>query len=572
MPHQENQVVRSGNDNMNGDDHRSSNLHQPQSRKSSQQSVMAGNKSIDMDQGGPVQPPAENANYGITSAAQPLRVALAPGEKKVIRLRTTPYTAGFKRVMDEYNAKVKNEFLPAPTGTVHPVRNGISVTAPRSVSASVVQGGPVSSLSSPVNTSTISLPELLNSAKNTEKQAAPVYATSSPVETPLTPLFSPTIHERIENAVESQVAEALAPLRFIAGKLSDAVRAIAQENSDFHEQNNTLSRQLDLQYGQIQQQAEHATAHVRALLNLIEAQSSIKHNGANAMGDANAHMTQMVTALPGYLGTVLHRSVLQLTEHSTIAMQQALQPTLQSLQHNARIVQHAVQSVQGTVQQTLEQSLAKTVQQVVQQNFQQAIQYTIQQTIHRTHQQTLRQSSEVIQKTVQQTIQQNVEKAVHQALDGAAQTAIQDALNKTVQVPVQPRGERVSIPGETVPILEQIVVSHHEAIASHHEALFFTEHGTVSSNFSFGPQSLYDSCCSSESLVTGAIGHDCNADDTSGKGLDMNGFRTSLPADGCTNSDGDVAKEMTALVAKPGGQRRNKIKSVFKKVFTLLRK
>lgn len=165
--------------------------------------------------------------------------------------------------------------------------------------------------------------------------------------------FGP-IRDGIENAVEQQVADALSPIRLMTNNLTDNVhalgsirQAINQENDDFHEQNDVLSRQIDLHYRDLRQHSDTANAHVRALAGLIEAHghadlsanahvralanlvethtqinqaATEKVNGnialANQLSQAVADLTQVATnvsqviaGLPGYIGHVVNRAV-----------------------------------------------------------------------------------------------------------------------------------------------------------------------------------------------------------------------------------------------------------------------
>ncbi|UNI20050.1 hypothetical protein JDV02_006178 [Purpureocillium takamizusanense] len=277
-----------------------------------------------------------------------------------------PWTEGFHQVMNQRQQQDGRGSIPAPIGTCRP---GASITGNASsafVKGATVQNGAASAPLPNINT--------------------PTTASSN----------AKTVAESVESAVEQQLASALAPLRFIANNLSQTLRATNQENSDFHEQNNTLSRQLDLQYRQIEQHSENANAQIRALLNLIESQTSNIQGIAQNNDNGHAHgqcasaetvsglmnqMTQMVTAIPGYIVNVMEHS----TQNATLpalyhAIRQAVQTTVQHAVQDAiqNHVQHTVQTmVQSTIQATIQEamqishdSLLRAVQDAAQNNLQ----------------------------------------------------------------------------------------------------------------------------------------------------------------------------------------------------------
>ncbi|ODA81633.1 hypothetical protein RJ55_00134 [Drechmeria coniospora] len=90
------------------------------------------------------------------------------------------------------------------------------------------------------------------------------------------------------------------------------VTATAQENADFHEQNNTLSRQLDLQYHQIRQHSENTSSQISALLHLIETQSTVGQgvtNSLNILNNVASQLTHAVTNVPHFVGNLVQSSV-----------------------------------------------------------------------------------------------------------------------------------------------------------------------------------------------------------------------------------------------------------------------
>ncbi|KAJ6441949.1 Broad-range acid phosphatase DET1 [Purpureocillium lavendulum] len=413
----------------NGDDYRLPNTaYQTPSRKSSQQTLVASDgeqTTTNAQQGGPVQHPmngasvngasingasvsnvsntnnannvANNANSAgnggrrSVSSPHPVLTRIQDGfyawnNNSTPDIGLGPYTNGFNRAMAQRQEEQRARgCVPAPIGTsCRPTANGNGTCASELANGTTVQSGAAS---------------------------APLLGSNMTATTPV----DNNVREGIENAVEQQVSEALGPLRFIAANLGNLVRNVGQENSDFHEQNNTLSRQLDLHYEQINQQSEHANAHVRTLLNLIENQSSNGQGTADSINSLVTQMTQMIASVPGYLGSVL--------QHST---QTGLLPALY------RAVQETVQTnVQHAVQDAVQNNVQYPVQDIIQATMQTATQDAIvnlQDTVHLAVQNEL-------QTTVQHTIQANVQQAVQTAIH-SLQEALTDEMRNAIELVV----------------------------------------------------------------------------------------------------------------------------------------
>lgn len=276
-------------------------------------------------------------------------------------LSTGPWTEGFSQVMNQRQQQNGRGCIPSPIGTCRPAANIAGTASSTLVGGATVQNGVASAPLPDTNTPT-------TSSSSSDAQS---------------------VAETVENVVEQQLASALGPLRFIINSLSQSIRATRQENSDFHEQNNILSRQLDLQYQQIQQHSDNANAQIRALLNLIETQTgniqgNTQNNGQGVSAENNDlvnqitqmvaatadtnddlvnqitqvvaataetnnnlvdQMTQMVTAIPGYIVNVM--------QHSNQTA------TLPALYHAVRqaagqIVQQAVRNMQDTIQHDIQ--------------------------------------------------------------------------------------------------------------------------------------------------------------------------------------------------------------------------
>ncbi|KAL3960133.1 hypothetical protein ACCO45_005250 [Purpureocillium lilacinum] len=287
-------------------------------------------------------------------------------------LSTGPWTEGFSQVMNQRQQQNGRGCIPSPIGTCGPAAN-IAGTA----SSALVDGGIVH-----------------NGAASAPLPTA---------DTPTTPSSdAQTLAETVENVVEQQLASALGPLRFVINSLSQTLRDIRQENSDFHEQNNILSRQLDLQYQQMQQHSDNANAQNRAELNLIETLTNVietqtnngqgnvqdnnRGNGQGATAETNNglvnQMTQMVAATPRYMSSVmqhltmtamlpalsqaLQQSVLQAVQTTVqLAVQDTVQDTNNMVQHSVQLaVRESVQDIRNMVQHSVQAAVRDSVQNI----------------------------------------------------------------------------------------------------------------------------------------------------------------------------------------------------------------
>ncbi|POR34130.1 Uncharacterized protein TPAR_05646 [Tolypocladium paradoxum] len=281
-----------------------------QSRKSSQQTLSSQDGDNATQQGGPVRTIAPGANgnrRSVSANAHRGGPIPPPATVGAARLRNNAWTPGFERAMNNFE-NAGRASIPAPIGTGRPTPGANNIG--RSVSAA---------------------------QQGTSAQAANNYSAR---------LDLGLIRDGIENAVEQQVADALGPIRLMTNNLTDTVhalgsirQAINQENDDLHEQNDVLSRQIDLQYRDIQQNSETANAHVRALAGLIEAHGHSDlstnahvralanlvetHTQINQVATENANVTaalvnqltqvaanlsQVVATLPAYIGHVVNQA------------------------------------------------------------------------------------------------------------------------------------------------------------------------------------------------------------------------------------------------------------------------
>lgn len=275
-------------------------------------------------------------------------------------LSSGPWTEGFSQVMNQRQQQNGRGCIPSPIGTCGLAANIAGTASSAPVDGGIVQNG----------------------------------AASAPLPTADTPTTTSsdaqTLAETVENVVEQQLASALGPLRFVINSLSQTLRDIRQENSDFHEQNNILSRQLDLQYQQMQQHSDNANAQNRAELNLIETltsaietQGNTQNNGqgvstettndlvnhitqmvattAETNGGLVNQITQMVAATPRYMSSVMqHLTMTAMLPAMTQALQQSVLEAVQAtVQTTVRLaiqdaVQNTVQNIHDTVQQSIQ--------------------------------------------------------------------------------------------------------------------------------------------------------------------------------------------------------------------------
>lgn len=146
--------------------------------------------------------------------------------------------------------------------------------------------------------------------------------------TPVTPVDFDNIREAIysivEHTVEEKMADAIGPLRLNIGKLDDSLESIRhrenalndlelhmrREHTDIRDQNDTMSRQLDLHYRTIEQNVEEFRSQSKTMNTMIGAQAD---NIAATINMVN-HLSQVVTNLPLAINQVVHNAVQQQTQ------------------------------------------------------------------------------------------------------------------------------------------------------------------------------------------------------------------------------------------------------------------
>lgn len=107
------------------------------------------------------------------------------------------------------------------------------------------------------------------------------------------------VREAVEQVVEQQMADALGPLRLNINNFTDTVASLRNEKTDFHEQNDVFSRQIDLHYRDIQQLSELAHSHARAFASMMETHSKNNQSMGESLAAANTMIGQLAQIVLG---------------------------------------------------------------------------------------------------------------------------------------------------------------------------------------------------------------------------------------------------------------------------------
>lgn len=129
--------------------------------------------------------------------------------------------------------------------------------------------------------------------------------------TPVTPIdFNSTkdvIYSIIEQAVEEKMNEAVGQMSLNASRLEKSLVSFHRENVDARDQNDTMSRQLDLHYRTIEQNIEEFKTQSKTMNTMIGAQA----DNLAATITMVSHLSQVVTNLPMALNQVVYTAVQQ---------------------------------------------------------------------------------------------------------------------------------------------------------------------------------------------------------------------------------------------------------------------
>ncbi|KAL7821437.1 hypothetical protein V8C44DRAFT_354073 [Trichoderma aethiopicum] len=129
------------------------------------------------------------------------------------------------------------------------------------------------------------------------------------------------IYSIIENTVESKMSDAMGPLRMNINRLDSLESHLRREHTDIREQNDTMSRQLDLHYRTIEQNVEEFKNQSETMNNMINTQARTMNTMIGAQAENLAatinmvsHLSQFVTNLPLAINQVVHNAVQQQTQ------------------------------------------------------------------------------------------------------------------------------------------------------------------------------------------------------------------------------------------------------------------
>ncbi|KAL7944406.1 hypothetical protein V8C42DRAFT_346154 [Trichoderma barbatum] len=225
---------------------------------------------------------------------------------------------------------------PIFAGLITPPESPIRYIQPESLDASISQSpslstctfetNPASSSTNQVQKAMEALSAAIRNA-NKEKIDGDANFSGAP-STPVAPIdfnnASEIIHSIIEQAVEEKMANAMGPLRLNINRLDDSLESVRhqgdilnnleshlrREHTDIRDQNDTMSRQLDLHYRTIEQNMEEFRCQSKTMNTMIGAQAE---NLAATINMAS-HLSQVVTNLPLAINQVVHNAVQQQTQ------------------------------------------------------------------------------------------------------------------------------------------------------------------------------------------------------------------------------------------------------------------
>ncbi|EHK48997.1 hypothetical protein TRIATDRAFT_315364 [Trichoderma atroviride IMI 206040] len=135
---------------------------------------------------------------------------------------------------------------------------------------------------------------------------------------------SEIIYSIIEQGVEEKMVEAVDQIRLHASRLEKSLASFHRENVDARDQNDTMSRQLDLHYRTIEQNIEEFKTQSKTMNTMIGAQA----DNLAATITMVSHLSQVVTNLPMALNQVVYTAVQQQAQQAIrdimFAQQQAM--------------------------------------------------------------------------------------------------------------------------------------------------------------------------------------------------------------------------------------------------------
>ncbi|KAK1245298.1 hypothetical protein MKX08_004927 [Trichoderma sp. CBMAI-0020] len=211
-----------------------------------------------------------------------------------------------------------------------PIRYAPSASDDTTAQSPVPSISPTDSSSSSADKANNALTALFSAIEDTQMdtvhQNDAVFADMA--STPATPIdFNNTkevIYSIIEQAVEEKLIEAVDQIRLNASRLEKSLASFHRENVDARDQNDTLSRQLDLHYRTIEQNIEEFKTQSKTMNTMIGAQA----DNLAATITMVSHLSQVVTNLPMALNQVVYTAVQQQAQQAIrdimFAQQQAM--------------------------------------------------------------------------------------------------------------------------------------------------------------------------------------------------------------------------------------------------------
>lgn len=118
---------------------------------------------------------------------------------------------------------------------------------------------------------------------------------------------SEIIYSIIEQGVEEKMNEAVSQMSLNVSRMEKSLASVHREHVDIRDQNDTMSRQLDLHYRTIEQNIEEFKTQSKTMNTMIGAQA----DNLAATITMVSHLSQVVTNLPMALNQVVYTAVQQ---------------------------------------------------------------------------------------------------------------------------------------------------------------------------------------------------------------------------------------------------------------------
>ncbi|QYT01388.1 hypothetical protein H0G86_008429 [Trichoderma simmonsii] len=222
-------------------------------------------------------------------------------------------------------------------------RDSLDTTAAHPPALSILEANPALGSTNGVYKSVEALSVAIRNASAEQDANVPGTVSTSTSVTPIDfSNASEIIHSIIEQAVEEKMANAMGPLRLNINRLDDSLEsirhredALRRETTDIRDQNDTMSRQLDLHYRTVEQHVEEFRSQSKTMNTMIGAQAD---NFAATINMVN-HLSQVVTNLPLAINQVVHNAVQQQTQLAIRDIMFAQQQAMFSVSDVSRVRQ-----------------------------------------------------------------------------------------------------------------------------------------------------------------------------------------------------------------------------------------